>query len=184
MGELRYTPDGDPLPGSDRRRERYGASPTLIGEIREGKFAPLSWAANERFPIPDRAREFFTFCESPAEAYFVQPFAARAGVTFSGKIARDPDGTTVELQVKHGLIRLDAVVENAAKRDARFAVEIDGMTFHRANWDQVDKDYLRARRVTALGYSVVRFTARDVFNGATECWRQLDAILSRRGASF
>jgi very-short-patch-repair endonuclease len=183
MAKMRYTWDGEPLPGSGRDKPKYPGVP-IANDDPGVKFPFYSWATQQGWRLPDGSRGFCSRLESAAEGMFVWPFITRPGVVFTGETATDANGTELRLQVTHGLLRIDAVVENKKKRDARLAIEIDGMEWHHARWDQVDKDYLRQRRITALGYCVVRFTSRDVFHNSSDCWKQIDAILDRREASF
>lgn len=184
---MRYL-DDEPLPGSDRVRPKYGAIPTLAGEITgraamkaaDGKemrdrFPFISWAVDAAFRYPKPAESFLCQCESAPEAFFAREFAARGGVVYRDGAAVYTDGTQVRLQVRRGFMRIDAVV---TRGPAMLAVEIDGMSFHARKYDQVAADYLRERRLLALGYTVVRFTAQEVFADAAECWRQVDAILT------
>lgn len=182
---MRYTRDGEALPGSERERPRYKAIPTLMGDIKHAdpkdeRFAFRSWAASAAFRPPEHSYDWFCHCESTAEVHFLHVFAARPGVVFTGNAATDPDGTTVRVQVRHGLIRLDSTIETIGAPGFKLAVEVDGFTYHTLKFDRVEADYLRQRRVTALGYSAIRFTAREVLACASECWRQIDAILAAR----
>ena len=81
------------------------------------------------------------------------------------------------LQVRCAGFRIDAVVSDAT---TQLAVEIDGMAFHHRTKEQVAADYLRQRRIVVKGYTVIRFTAQEVFGDAAECWRQVRAILAAR----
>lgn len=152
-----------------------------------------SWAVNNRFDYPPAAGQFFCQCESAAEAFFVRPFTQRQGVEFREE-ARKPGDTAansiavvatlgdveVALQVRCALFRLDVVARRGA---FQLAIEVDGMTHHRLTDEQIAADYIRQRRIVALGYTVVRFTAREAFANADECWRQIDAILASRTTS-
>lgn len=168
----------DHLPGLDRERGRHGSFPTSIGEMISGlgneRFFPFeSWAADARFPYPKDALPFLRGCGSAAEAFFVGEFVRRPGVRFQNAlVALGSD--EVRLQVPVWKYRADVVVSRGR---FKLACEIDGMAFHHRSADAVAADYLRQRRITCAGYTVVRFTAKEVFAGAVECWRQVDAIL-------
>jgi very-short-patch-repair endonuclease len=165
---------------------RSDSFPVLAGEALVGwgnpaleRFPFVSWAAARRFQYPDAARPLLCQCQSAAEAYFVREFSTRPGVT----IGATENGVAValcgdvglELQVAAGAYRVDAVVTKGA---FRLAVEIDGLGFHTMKAEQVAADYVRERRIVCRGFTVIRFTAQEVFADSAECWRQIDAILN------
>ncbi len=182
MGNLRYTRDDEPLPGSDRDRPKFRNSsfPTLASEIRgivkipgdENKpaFFPFqSWASANLFKYPREAFETLCKCESAAEAFFVRGYFETP--------AADRVGVALDVQRRVGFYRLDVVASNDR---CNLAIEIDGMTFHARKYDQVAADYLRERRIVCAGYTLIRFTAQEVFKTTPECWRQVMAILAAR----
>lgn len=172
---------------SDRKRERYGHTPTLAGEVNalhgtgiaaplgETRFPFISWAASARFRYPLEAQAFLCQCESAAEAFFARAFVARGGIVWRDNAPIYADGTQLRLQVKRGALRIDAVAE---RNGVKLAIEVDGMTFHARKYDQVAADYLRERRLIALGYVLVRFTAQEVFADSDACWEQISTILT------
>lgn len=139
-------------------------------------FPFATWAGTNRFQYPVEAKGFLSSAGSAAEAYFAQPFVMRRGVNYVDRRAFTASHM-LELQVKCGIYYVDAVVSSG---DTSLAIEIDGLGFHHKNKEQVAKDYLRERRIVLAGYTVIRFTAAEVFSQAIECWRQIDAILERR----
>jgi len=155
---------------------RVGVIATTLDRELQDRFPFTWWAQGAKFDYPEVARHLFCKCGSAAEAFFLRPFACRAGVTFSvDRAALGP--VTVIPQRK----ALDYSIDFAViKGETRLAVEVDGMAFHQRNADQVESDYLRSRRLIAKGWTVVRFTAPEVFRDAGECWRQLDTILDSR----
>lgn len=172
---MRYL-DDEPLPGSDRVREKYGTIPMLISDMDDKKKFPFrSWASSQGFAYPAEATSFLSLCDSAAEAFFARAFVTLAGVSYVERIPTLPDGTTLRLQVRRGQYRIDFVAE---REGVLIAIEIDGMTFHARKWDQVAADYLRERRLVALGYVLVRFTAQEVFGNSSACWTQVAAILT------
>lgn len=162
---------------TDGRRHRF---PVLVGEILADGFPFASWAAANRFEYPADARTFLSQCGSAAEAFFAREFCRRDGVTYMDDGAAMAAGIVVTLQARAGRYRIDALVGNAS---TTIAVEIDGLAFHRQDAAQVAADYLRQRRIVALGFPVVRFTADEVFRSPVECWRQIESILSQRKIS-
>jgi len=127
-----------------------------------------------RFEYPDGSFHLFAQCGSAAEAYFLRPFVSRPGAVFQDRGVCVGD-VQVVLQVSCALSRIDFVVSRGA---FRLAIEVDGMGFHHANAEQVAADYLRERRIVCAGYTVIRFTAQEAFSNPSECWRQVDEILS------
>lgn len=189
----------DHVPGADRERTGYRSDEFPVtareafGSCGAGdkRYFPFeSWARQARFEYPPDALRFLIACESAAEAFFVRPFTKRPAVTYREEprtvggprwiaVARDLE---MELQVRSGLSRIDAVV---ARGRVRIAVEIDGLTYHRQTAGQVAADYLRERRIAAQGYVLIRFTSSETFSNPDECWRQLELVLDahdrRRG---
>lgn len=139
------------------------------GEVMASDFPFVSWASANRFTYPAEAEPSLRVCGSAAEAYFVRAFFTR---TWSG------ERPALSLQVPCLGFRIDVVVTDAR---GALAIEIDGMAFHHRSREQVAADYLRERRIVARGYTVIRFTAPEVFGNADECWRQVEVILAARG---
>lgn len=181
---MRWTKDDlEPLPGSERERQRWGSVPTIareaLAELNNPDRPPFpfeSWAAANRFAYDARHAGFYCLCASAAEAYFVRPFLSRSGATSDGHTATC-DGTAVRLQAPARIYRIDAVVTRAG---FSLAIEIDGLAYHHRTRQQIAADYLRERRLVLMGHTVIRFTAPEVFRSPEECWRQIDAILAQR----
>lgn len=158
--------------------------PVLAGEAVSGAitgrptFPFRSWAANAHFKYLPQAEYFFASCGSAAEAYFIRPFTLRAGFAATDNTRASAGGVSVELQARCGQYYIDALISDPF---LSLAVEIDGIGFHQRAKEQVARDYLRERRIVLRGYPVIRFTAQEAFAGPDECWRQIDAILDRRG---
>lgn len=169
--------------GGERERG-YGSYLVRAAEIVPGALSgrPMfpfqSWADANGFAYPAAALPLMRLCGSAAEAFFVRPFANRAGFAMDGEGARA--GTlSLRLQVPCAGFRIDAVI---AEGSTQIAVEIDGMAFHHRSKEQVAADYLRQRRIVAKGFTVIRYTAQEAFGAADECWRQIDIILAARRA--
>lgn len=158
--------------------------PTLVGEVvpeamvERRRFPFRSWALANGFTFDPALEPLYARCGSAAEAFFLRPFTDRPAfaVTPEGAVAGQ---LRLALQVRCAGFSIDAVVTHGA---TRLAIEIDGMAFHHRTKEQVAADYLRQRRIVAKGYTVIRFTAPEVFGDAAECWRQVDAILAARRA--
>lgn len=162
--------------------------PVLLGDVlrqsalvRSG-FAFQTWAKANRFDYPVPALEFLSNCGSAAEAYFAREFCQRPGVEFTPEFPAlaETNDYAMTLQVRAGTYRVDAVVSTIT---ARLAVEIDGMAYHHRTAEQLAADYLRQRRIVCKGFTVIRFTAKEVFATPAECWRQVEIILGNRGNS-
>ncbi len=140
------------------------------------RFPFIWWAIGARFDYPEGARHLFCKTGSAAEAFFFRPLTQRIGATF----AADHVGYgEMKVYPQHlvNKYRLDFAVHDGP---TRIAVEVDGLQFHHRSAEQIEGDYLRARRIIAAGYTVVRYTAAEAFRDAAECWAQLDAILATR----
>jgi very-short-patch-repair endonuclease len=159
--------------------------PVLIDEVLPGAldgkptFPFRSWATANRFAFHPDAGEFLSQCGSAAEAFFARHFTRREGIRFTRPTVAIADQYTFELQVRCATYWIDAVVSSSHKT---LAIEIDGMAFHHRSREQVAADYLRQRRIVLRGYTVIRFTAQEVFSDADQCWRQIESIFrySRR----
>lgn len=176
--------DFEPMPGADRERERWGHFPVVAREALLEAVNPdrppfpfQSWAMANRFEYPAAFRGFFCRCASAAEAYFIRPFLTREGVVALGDGRAQYRDTVLNVAVPCRRYVIDAVVEKGA---FKLAIEIDGLDYHHRNAQQIAADYVRERRVVLLGYTVIRFTSREVFFTPDECWRQIDAIMEAR----
>lgn len=162
-------------------RTDHDTFPTLIGEVIPGALDGLpsfpfrSWAIANRFHYPLDAGQFLSQCGSAAEAFFARPFTSRPDVQYPRQRVATDGELTFELQVRCASYWIDAVVSDTRKT---LAIEIDGMAFHNRTRDQVAADYLRQRRIVLKGYTVIRFTAQEVFHDPDECWRQVESILA------
>lgn len=141
----------------------------------KGHFPFIHWATGAKFDHPAGARHLFCKTGSAAEAFFFRPFAQRAGVRFESDCAVLSD-IRVYPQYRVANYRIDFALMTGS---IRLALEVDGLAFHQRNGEQIEDDYLRARRLIAAGYIVVRFAAREAFRDPGECWRQVDGILTR-----
>lgn len=157
--------------------------PVLLGDALAGeeRFPFRSWAASTRFKYPKAAEDILAECGSAAEAWFIRPFCLRPGFCHGeGRTAAAGD-VTIELQARAATYLIDVVVRRG---DFALAVEIDGLQYHTRTGEQVARDYVRERRIVLVGYTVIRFTAQEAFAKSDECWRQIDAILERRGRTL
>jgi very-short-patch-repair endonuclease len=160
----------------------FSRYPTLIGEgeifgdQEVSGFPFRAWATSTRFEYPAEAQAFVERVGSAVEAVFAREFIRQYSPDFTGHVAI-ADQFQLELQAACGRYRIDAL---ATTETLSLAIEIDGLGFHRANKDQVAKDYLRQRRIVAKGHTVIRFTAQEALKNPGECWRQVDAIIKER----
>lgn len=155
---------------------RRFAVPTRLSEVGE-RFPFLSWASANLFRHNADAAPLFRLCESAAEAFFIRPFTDRAGFRMDGTLGV-VGALKIELQVKAVGFRIDVVLREPGHFP--LAIEIDGMRWHHQEKEQVAADYLRQRRIVAKGFTVIRFTAPEVFADAGACWKQVDIILENR----
>jgi very-short-patch-repair endonuclease len=161
------------------------AFPTMIGEVLldptgERAFPFRSWAAKTGFVYPESAESFYCQCGSAAEAFFVRAFIAHhfgEGIKYPKVNLAVADALTFELQARCANYSIDALVGDGK---SSLAIEIDGVAYHHRSQDQIADDCLRQRRIVLKGHTVIRFTAREVFRGAPECWRQVMEILAAR----
>ena len=159
--------------------------PTPVGHIVADMDVPgidrfpfFWWAAGAKFKYANDARHLFCKLGSAAEAFFFREFVERRGVSYTPESAILGTIEVIPQKIV-AKYRLDFAVHDG---DTRIAVEVDGAQFHQRTETQVEGDYLRARRIIAAGYTVVRYTAVEAFRDPKEYWRQLDAILVSRNS--
>jgi very-short-patch-repair endonuclease len=73
-------------------------------------------------------------------------------------------------------VRVGAFLVDFLWRDERLIVETDGYRFHRGRW-AFESDRTRDLELRLLGYTVVRFTHRQVVGEPTRIVRTLRALL-------
>jgi very-short-patch-repair endonuclease len=126
--------------------------------------------------LPEGSLELLTRCESPAEAALLRALLRRPDITVFPSFLKW-QGATVRMQHQVWQYRIDFALKAPG---ISLAIEVDGVTFHSTSQPALAKDYLRQRRITYSGYTFVRFTARDVFRDAGQCWADVAHIMSRR----
>jgi very-short-patch-repair endonuclease len=106
-------------------------------------------------------------CRSPIEQRFLvallfmtdhsfDPIADRGHmIAFDGE-----SGLELMTQVPVDNFRIDFVL--ATRYGRRFAVELDGFTYHGSTPEQFEYDSARQRLITERGYTVLRFSGREI----------------------
>lgn len=75
---------------------------------------------------------------------------------------------------KHGRYRVDFIL-----KDARLIIELDGHCYH-STPEQLEKDAIRQRYLTRAGYTVIRFTGREINRNAAACVADVRTIYKER----
>jgi len=75
---------------------------------------------------------------------------------------------------KHGRYRVDFIL-----KDARLIIELDGHAYHSTK-EQLEKDAIRQRYLTRAGYSVIRFTGREINRDPAACVHELREMYKER----
>ena len=75
---------------------------------------------------------------------------------------------------KHSRYRVDFIL-----KDARLIVELDGHAYH-STPEQLEKDAIRQRYLTRAGYTVIRFTGREIKGDAIACVEEVRIIYNER----
>jgi very-short-patch-repair endonuclease len=75
---------------------------------------------------------------------------------------------------KHGRYRVDFIL-----RDARLIIELDGHAYH-SSPEQLEKDAIRQRYLTRAGYTVIRFTGREINRDSKSCVDEVRTIYKER----
>jgi len=74
---------------------------------------------------------------------------------------------------KHSRYRVDFIL-----KDARLIIELDGHEYHSSK-EQLEKDAIRQRYLSRAGYTVIRFTGREVNRNPAACVSEVREILPR-----
>lgn len=77
-------------------------------------------------------------------------------------------------QEKHSRFRVDFIL-----KDARLIIELDGHDFHSTK-EQLENDAIRQRYLTRAGYSVIRFTGREINKDPKKCVLEVRVIYKER----
>jgi hypothetical protein len=75
---------------------------------------------------------------------------------------------------KHSRYRVDFIL-----KDARLIIELDGHAFH-STPEQLENDAIRQRYLTRAGYTVIRFTGREINRDAAACVSEVREIYKER----
>lgn len=75
---------------------------------------------------------------------------------------------------KHSRFRVDFIL-----KDARLIIELDGHAYHSTK-EQLEKDAIRQRYLTRAGYSVIRFTGREITKNVQGCVAEVRQIYTER----
>lgn len=140
-------------------------------------------------------------CESPIEQLVAAAFMARWGfeaavvmqrfATEGGSGVTHQDRTTagggyevIALEQQFTInaplaARLDFVVHPYVGRTWRIAIECDGHDFHERTAEQAERDRSRDRALTATGWSVLRFTGREIWRDPFAVVADTDATIDR-----
>jgi len=77
-------------------------------------------------------------------------------------------------QQKHSRYRVDFLL-----KDARIVVELDGHDYHSTR-EQLEKDAVRQRYLSRAGYTVIRFTGREIHRDPAACVAEVREIYKER----
>ncbi|WMB74807.1 DUF559 domain-containing protein [Shewanella oncorhynchi] len=77
-------------------------------------------------------------------------------------------------QEKHGRYRVDFIL-----KDARLIIELDGHDYHSTK-EQLEKDAIRQRYLSRAGYTVIRFTGREINKDPKACVAEVREIYKER----
>ncbi|NKD23542.1 DUF559 domain-containing protein [Citrobacter freundii] len=77
-------------------------------------------------------------------------------------------------QTKHSRYRVDFIL-----KDARLIIELDGHEYHSTK-EQLENDAIRQRYLTRAGYSVIRFTGREINRNAAGCVAEVRTLYKEK----
>lgn len=75
---------------------------------------------------------------------------------------------------KHSRYRVDFLL-----KDARIVIELDGHDYHSTK-EQLERDAIRQRYLTRAGYTVIKFTGREINRSPANCVAELRSIYNER----
>jgi hypothetical protein len=104
--------------------------------------------------------------QSPIEEAFSKELGALADAIEMEHWFGDPE--------KHSRYRVDFLL-----KDARVVVELDGHNYHSTR-EQLEKDAVRQRYLSRAGYTVIRFTGREIHRDPAACVAELREIYKER----
>ncbi len=103
---------------------------------------------------------------SPIEQQFDKALGDLADLIEKEHWFGDPDN--------HSRYRVDFIL-----KDARLIIELDGHDYHSSK-EQLEKDAIRQRYLTRAGYSVIRFTGREIYRSPETCVAEVRQIYKER----
>jgi very-short-patch-repair endonuclease len=120
-------------------------------------------------------------CESFIERRFAVALLFSEQFTFVpaegvGVVGEDRHGIVLGQQVPVAGYRLDFAMKRG-EGEARIAIELDGHAYHDASPDTAERDRVRDRVLTAMGWRVIRFTGREVVRDAMTCARTAHELM-------
>lgn len=173
-----------------RLRGAYG-TPSEADEFRsvEADRRLRAWASDGGALAGPRHAAADSASESPLEsmlleAFFASGFFDRLAVPSDVVVGSGPFGLLLQQVTVPGVdrrYRLDFAIMNAAE-GVFLAVEVDGHEWHDTTPQQAQNDRQRDRRLTASGWTVVRFTGREVYRDAAACVTEVATLLAGRGS--
>jgi very-short-patch-repair endonuclease len=84
-------------------------------------------------------------------------------------IARTAGGLLLHHELPGDGYALDFAFTHARVPLLRVGIDLDGRDFHGASWEQAERDRRRARQLLAVGWSVARFSGREVARTPMSC---------------
>lgn len=99
-------------------------------------------------------------------------------------IARLPGGVVLHRELAVAGWRLDFAFTHPRLSLLRIGVELDGQAFHDRSARQADRDRRRDRELLEEGWSVLRFSGREVKRTPLSCALQAWRIVQRLGDSM
>lgn len=133
------------------------------------KAAPIE-RAGIKAEDPDWKTRFLEACESPAESSFLTAMISSFSLQPHLGVLRAP-GLTLNMQVEMGAYRLDFLA------NGWLVIEIDGAAWH-SSPEAVFRDRKRDRYFRDYDYTVLRISAKTVFNTPQEAVRMVRAALA------
>jgi very-short-patch-repair endonuclease len=145
--------------------------------------------------------DLMNICESPLEQLLLLEFADTFDATPRGRkedrhlrgtiVFPNVDRFGVAIRQQHTIsttrkdYRADFVItiedwnwtEGRHEQLSKLVVEVDGHDYHERTKEQAEYDKSRDRSITTAGYTVLRFTGREVYRDASAVTSEIEAFL-------
>ena len=145
--------------------------------------AKLLVVENNNFDVLEEINLYMEYLKSPIEVIFFTAFEIYRQKNDVYTFA-EPQ---IEIEIDNKkyivdfLIDYDDFCNSDLPTDYSLIIECDGYEFHQKTKKQVEYDYKREYDLKKLGYDILRFSGREIYNNPKECIERLFEYLKEKG---